>query len=656
MKVYLAKHRGFCYGVKRAVELAEATASITENVHTLGPIIHNPQVVGRLADQGIAVAEDLSHIKDGKVIIRSHGVGPRIYDEAEAKNLAIVDATCPHVKKAQQAAAELLAKGYKVVVVGERHHPEVKSIVEWSDNTATVIETCAEAKNLPFSAHLGVVVQTTFAGEDFETIASILKTKCDELRIERTICNATEARQGSAVELAKIVDIMIVVGGKNSANTTRLAELCRKVGSKVYHIETAQELKNEWFEGIETAGVTAGASTPDWIIEEVVQTMENLNQEDGQVIEQLEPGIIVKGKVVGVRSDEVFVDIGYKAEGIIAKAELAYPTPENAAEAVTDGDIIDVYVLEVENNEGNVKLSKVRADKILAWDKLQAALDNRMSIEVKVTEAVKGGLAVAALGLRGFIPASQVGLRFVQDLSQHVGQTFNVLPIEINQEKNKVVLSRRAVLEEERRKVENEIYSKLTVNQELHGTVTRLADFGAFIDIGGVEGLIHISDLSWHRVKTPSEVVNVGDEVKVVVLKVDAQARKLSLSLKQTRRDPWFEAVEALDEGMVIKGTVSKLAKFGAFIKINTDVEGLVHISEISDHRVANAADVLEVGQAVKAKIIGIDKANKRIALSIIKAKEDAERAEYKDYLNTQDKQIGITLGEKFGHLFKRED
>lgn len=656
MKVYLAKHRGFCYGVKRAVELAEATANSTENVHTLGPIIHNPQVVGRLADQGIAVAEDLSQIKDGKVIIRSHGVGPRIYDEAKASGLEIVDATCPHVKKAQQAAAELLVEGYKVVVVGERYHPEVKSIVEWSKNTATVIETTEEAQNLPFTARIGVVVQTTFAGRDFDAIVAILKAKCDEFRIERTICNATEARQGAAVELARTVDIMIIIGGKNSANTSRLAELCHEVCRKVFHIETAQELKKEWFEDVKTAGVTAGASTPDWIIKEVVQTMEQLGQENGQEISQLESGTILKGKVVSVRPDEVFVDIGYKAEGIISKAELAYPTPENAAEVVKDGDIIDVYVIEAENEEGNVKLSKVRADKIVAWEKLQSALDDGQPLAVKVTEVVKGGLVAAVFGLRGFIPASQVGLRFVQDLSQHVGQTLEVLLIELNQEKNKIVLSRRAVLEKERRKVENEIFAKVAVNQELQGTVTRLADFGAFVDIGGVEGLVHISDLSWQRVKTPAEVVNVGDQVKVIVLKVDVQARKLSLGLKQTLRDPWFDATENIAEGMLVNGTVSKLAKFGAFIKIKDGVEGLVHISEISERRVANAADVLEVGQAVKAKVIGVDKASKRIALSIIKAQEDAERAEYQDYLNTQDKQIGVTLGEKFGHLFKRED
>lgn len=656
MKIYLAEHRGFCYGVKRAVELAEANASSIENIYTLGPIIHNPQVVSRLADKGVMMAENLSEIQSGKVIIRSHGVGPKVYEEARARNLLIVDATCPHVKRAQRAAAELLAQDYKVVVIGERCHPEVKSIVEWSDNTATVIETSEEAYNMPYVERLGVVVQTTFAADDFNAIVKILKTKCDELKVEKTICNATEARQKAAIALARDVDVMVVVGGKNSANTTRLAELCLQVCDRVYHIETAAEIQAAWFIGAKIAGVTAGASTPDWIIEEVVGTMEQLEQSDCQGIFELKPGAIVKGKVVSLRTDEVFVDIGYKAEGIIAKAELAYPAPENVADIVKEGDVIDVLVLDVENNDGNPKLSKVRADKIMAWDKLETVLAEKQTVEVKVTEVVKGGLAVAVSGLRGFIPASQIDLRFIDELTQFIGKTFEVLPIEINKEKNRLVLSRRAVLEAERRRAEEELYAKLVVNQELKGTVTRLASFGAFVDIGGVEGLIHISDLSWERVKSPSEVVKVGDEVRVTVLKVDPKAKKLSLGLKQMSRDPWFDVVDKLTEGMIINGEVSKLTKFGAFLKIDDNIEGLVHISEISDRRITSAADVLKVGQEVRAKVIGIDKGNKRIALSIIKAQEDAERAEYRNYLNSQEKQMSVTLGEKFGHLFKCED
>jgi len=657
MKILLAEHHGFCYGVKRAVEMAQKSVGTEKNIYTLGPIIHNPQVVSRLSDQGVQVTEDLSGIKDGKVIIRSHGVGPEVYQEASQKDIRILDATCPHVKKAQQAAHELLLSGYKVVVIGERRHPEVKSIVEWTNNEAWVIETTKEAEQLNFTSRIGVVAQTTFASSTFQNIVDILATKCHEIKVERTICNATQDRQKAAIELARKVEIMIVVGGKNSANTSRLAELCESSGSRVYHIETAAELKPKWFEGVQSVGITAGASTPDWIIEEVIKIMKEFEQSMQQDTIQLEKDTVVQGKIVSVRPDEVFVDIGYKAEGIIPLAELAHPAPANAAEVANVGDVIDVFVVDIEGNEGNVVLSKLRADKIVGWSKLDEALETKSSVEVIVTEAVKGGIVASVFGLRGFIPASQIGLHFVEDLTQFINQILTVKVMEVDKEKNRIILSRRVILEKERREKEDEIFSKLAINQSIKGKVTRLADFGAFVDIGGgVEGLIHISDLSWERVKNPSEVVAIGDEVDVAILKIDSQNRKLSLGLKQVMRDPWFDAVAELSQGMVIKGTVSKIMSFGAFVKVKKNVEGLVHISEISDHRITNAADVLSVDQEVNVKILGIDDKTKRVSLSICQAQQDAERAEYQEFLGDNKSSFGVTLGEKFGHLFKHED
>lgn len=657
MKILLAEHHGFCYGVKRAVEMAQKSVGTEKHIYTLGPIIHNPQVVSRLSDQGVQVTEDLSGLKDGKVIIRSHGVGPKVYQEASQKDIRILDATCPHVKKAQQAAHELLLSGYKVVVIGERRHPEVKSIVEWTNNEAWVIETTKEAEQLNFTSRIGVVAQTTFASSTFQNIVDILATKCHEIKVERTICNATQDRQKAAIELARKVEIMVVVGGKNSANTSRLAELCESSGSRVYHIETAAELKPKWFEGVQSVGITAGASTPDWIIEEVIKIMKEFEQSMQQDTIQLEKDTVVQGKIVSVRPDEVFVDIGYKAEGIIPLAELAHPAPANAAEVANVGDVIDVFVVDIEGNEGNVVLSKVRADKIVGWSKLDEALETKSSVEVMVTEAVKGGIVASVFGLRGFIPASQIGLHFVEDLTQFINQVLTVKVMEVDKEKNRIILSRRVILEKERREKEDEIFSKLAINQSIKGKVTRLADFGAFVDIGGgVEGLIHISDLSWERVKNPSEVVAIGDEVDVAILKIDSQNRKLSLGLKQVMRDPWFDAVAELSQGMVIKGTVSKIMSFGAFVKVKKNVEGLVHISEISDQRITNAADVLSVDQEVNVKILGIDDKTKRVSLSICQAQQDAERAEYQEFLGDNKSSFGVTLGEKFGHLFKHED
>jgi len=655
VKILLAEHRGFCYGVERAVTMARECVAQPGKAVTLGPIIHNPQMVDRLAAQGVGTAADLAAVDEGTVIIRSHGVGPEEYRKAAAKNLTVVDATCPHVKKAQAAAHDMRESGYRVIVVGERGHPEVRSIVAWAGEEAAIVENADEAAELPATPRLGIVAQTTFPPGKFDEIVAILNTKAADIRVDRTICAATELRQQAAVDLAARVGVMVVVGGRGSANTTRLAQLCREAGSRVYHIETAAELDREWFKDAAAAGITAGASTPDWIIEEVYRKMQEFNQEMEQEIGQVEKGSVIKGKVVRVRDDEVFVDIGYKAEGVVPLAELAYHQPAKADEVVKEGDEIDVYVIDADSSEGVIKLSKVRADNIIAWDKLAAAKEAGQTVEGKVTEAVKGGLSVSVLGVRGFVPASQADLRFVEDLKVFVGQTLTLLPIEVDTDKKRVVLSRRAVLEEERRRREEEIFARLQVGQTVHGTVRRLADFGAFVDIGGVDGLVHISDLSWHRVKTPSEVVNVGDEVDVVILKLDPQTRRISLSLKAVQRDPWLDVADSLKVGAVMTGKVTKTSKFGAFVEIAPGVEGLVHISELDDRRVEKAEEVVTAGQEVNVKVLGVDKKSKRISLSIAKAKQDSERAEFSHYLQ-DNKGLGFTIGDKLGHLFKRED
>lgn len=656
MKIIAAEHSGFCYGVKRAVAMAEECIGKPGEIHTLGPIIHNPQMVKRLSDKGIDVANDLSQVSDeSTVIIRSHGVGPEVYHEAEAKKIHIIDATCPHVKKAQQAARQLLEDGYTVVVVGERHHPEVKSIVEWSDQTALVIETVDEARELPTARKLGVVAQTTFVSDVFQAIIAILKDKCDELKVSRTICTATDLRQQAALELASTVDIMIVVGGKNSGNTTRLMQICRDAGSRVYHIETAQELELKDFQGVLTVGLTAGASTPDWIIEEVYKKMEEFDKMINGGIKKLEQDSIIQGTVVGVRQTEVFVDIGYKAEGIISLEELAYPVPEKADDIVSNGDIIAIYVLDAETHDGVIKLSKVKADQILAWDKLEKALSEKQAVEGKVVEVVKGGLKVAVFGIQGFVPASMVELRFTEDLSPFVDQTFMLVPIEVDRTTKRVVLSRKVLLEAERRRQEEEIFSTLAIGQVLTGTVGRIVDFGAFVDIGGIDGLVHISDLSWHRVKTPHEVVSIGDEVKVVILKIDPNEKRISLSLKQVGRDPWLDVVEQFSNNMIVTVTINKITTFGAFAELVPGVEGLIHISEMSEQKIHKVEDAVTVGQQVAVKIIDINKGNKRISLSISQAQQEVERAEFSDYLSTQESTgTGLTIGDKFAHLFKR--
>ena len=648
MEIFLAQHMGFCYGVKRAVELAVNSGGGS----TLGPLIHNPQMVSRLAEQGVGVVNSLSEIDSGTVIIRSHGEGPDIYEAASAKHLQVIDATCPHVTKAQRAAKRLAEEGRQIIILGEKNHPEVKSILAWAGNGAVAVETAAEIDALSYIPRLGVVVQTTFSTSLFEELIALLREKTDDLVVERTICNATDQRQQAAVDLAKKCQVMVVVGGRNSGNTRRLAEVCREVGACVYHIETAAELRPDWFAGIKTAGITAGASTPDWIIEEVYHTMQEMNMENQETV-TLETGMIVKGKIVAVRKDAVFVDIGYKSEGIITLAELAYPAPEQASDVVSEGQEVDVLVLDADNAEGNVVLSKVRADKAVAWEKLQAALDAKQSVDAKVTAVVKGGLTVAVFGVRGFVPASQADLHRVEDLNAFVGQTWQLLPIEIDAAKQRVVLSRRVLLEAEQEKQQAALFAKFAEGQVVSGVVRRLASFGAFVDVGGIDALIHISDMSWQRVSSPEEILKVGDQVEAMVIKLDPQNRKIGLSLKKVQQDPWQTAAAELTEGSIVKGRVVKTAKFGAFVQLKDGVEGLVHLSELADHRVNNADDVVTPGQEVMVKVLGIDTKQKRISLSLAQAQQEAERAEFKQYLQ-HTSSLGVTLGDKLGHLFKK--
>lgn len=654
MKITQANQRGFCYGVKRAVDMALASAKNDAKVHTLGDIVHNKQVVDKLASQGIKKVNGIDEIENGRVVIRSHGVGPSIYKNASRKGLEIIDATCPNVRKAQLSAQKLSEQGYSVVIIGEKDHPEVKSIYEWAGSSPLIIGSIEEAEQMPAQEKIGVVAQTTFSIKEFDNIVAVLQEKSDDMKIERTICQATEQRQQAALELAENADVMIIIGGRHSANTQRLCMLCKAKCGRTYHIETAANLDIKWFKATDHVGITAGASTPEWVIEEVIEKMQEFEQVLKQDVQSLEEGTIVRGRVISTTKDEVFVDIGYKAEGIIPLNELCYPPCEDAAANVKVGDEIDVYIVSLDNTDG-VILSKVKADAALAWDKLKFAMENKQTVEVKVLEVVKGGLRTSLFGVRGFIPASQVDIKFVEDLASFVGRVLEVRVIEVDKDKNKLIFSRKVILQEQRDKKADECLHSLKVGQKVQGVVTRLAKFGVFVDIGGIDGLVHISDLSWERVTSCEDIVNIGDKVEAVVLKVDIENKKVALSIKEAGRDPWFQAVEKIAENMIYSGKVTKLASFGAFVEIADGIEGLVHISELSNQRVNKVEDILSVGQEVKVKVLSIDKKTKRIALSISKVQEDSERKEYEHYLKTQSG-LGITIGDKLGHLFKRED
>ncbi|MEW6183663.1 MAG: bifunctional 4-hydroxy-3-methylbut-2-enyl diphosphate reductase/30S ribosomal protein S1 [Bacillota bacterium] len=660
MEIKRASWAGFCFGVKRAIELAlKARAENTGPLYTLGPLIHNPQVVGFLAGKGIQVIEELAAADKGTLIIRSHGVEPEVLAAVQELGLKVIDATCPFVARAQQLAKDLTGQGYTVVVVGDRKHPEVRGIVGWTCGRAKVVENPEEAAMLPDLPRLGVIAQTTQTPKNFEAVVEVLKertatgvvNKVDEngpegdsqggiypeVQVFSTICHAVAERQQAALELARQVEVMVVVGGYESANTQKLKRLCLETGTPTYQIETASELKKEWFNGVQVAGLTAGASTPDWIIEEVERRMSELGEtsasEEMQAMEvkTLRSGEMVKGVIVEVNQDEVLVDVGAKSEGVIPLRELSCFDISSPDEVVSVGDKIDVWVVKAEDSEGRIILSKGRAEAEKAWETLQESFENGTSVEGAVREVVKGGLIVD-LGVRAFLPASLVDRGYVEDLSKYVGQKLSAKIIELNRSRKKVVLSRKVVLDEDYQKRRKETLDSLEEGTVVKGVVRRLTSFGAFIDIGGIDGLLHVSEMAWHRVNHPSEILKIDDEVEVQVIKIDRENEKISLSRKQVIPNPWDNIASKYPVGSLVESKVIRLVPFGAFVELEPGVEGLVHISHFADWHVPKPEDVLSEGEVISVRVLSIDPVGKRLRLSLREATrqsgDDASPAE----------------------------
>lgn len=654
MSIQRASKAGFCFGVKRAIEMAQKAVENGKTV-TLGPLIHNQQVVDELAGKGIEQVNAIDDVEEGcQIVIRSHGVPPEVYTEAKARFLTVIDATCPNVQKAQRLAAQE-SKHSLVAVVGDRSHPEIIGLLGWAGENATVIETLEEARNLPYYPRITVLAQTTQSGSAFSLIADELRMHADNLTVHNTICNATQERQASAGNLSREVDIMIVAGGRSSSNTRKLAAICSE-NTVTYLIETASELQENWFYNAKKVGLTAGASTPDWIIEEVYEKMaeilantndvvnekkiiaengkDNMDQVEDQVedqagdnpmadyndeLPQIYRGAIVNGTIVKITYDEVIVDIGWKSEGIIPLEELSAAKVTDANEVVKLGDQISAMVTKVENKEGYTILSRKRVAEIEAKERLAEAAASKEEIQAKVTEVVKGGLLVD-LGMRGFVPASQIDLGFVEDLNQYLGKTLRLRVLEFDGAKKKLVLSQKVILEQEKRSERENLLQSIQEGDIVRGIVRRLANFGAFIDIGGADGLLHVSDMAFSRVNNPSDIVNIGDEVMVQILRVDREKARISLGLKQIKANPWTGIEEKYPVGSIIEGTVVRIAPFGAFIQIEDGVDGLVHISQLAEQRVNKVHDIVRIGERISAKVIGIKPEEKRISLSIKEA------------------------------------
>ncbi len=624
MEIILAKSAGFCFGVKRAVDYAYSKAG-QQDIYTYGPIIHNKEVTGDLDKKGVKVTENLDEVKKGEIIIRSHGVPPSVYEDIEKRNLKYTDCTCPFVKKIHNIVRDNYNKGKSIIIVGNKVHPEIIGINGWCENSAVTINSIEEAEKIELdkTKDYALVVQTTFQTDVFEKIIACLKEKSDNIEIFRTICSATGDRQKEAVEIAKVADQMIVLGDKSSSNTRKLYEISKKYCENVYLCERICDLQLQNLKKNGTMGITAGASTPSVIIKEAVNAMSEMeNKSFEEMLDDslvtLRTGQIVKGTVISVSdAGEVSVNLGYKSDGIIARSEFSDDDSVNPAEVVKPGDEIEVFVIRVNDGDGNVQLSKKKVDADKNYAVIEEAFNNGSTVTGKVTEQVKGGLIALVNGARVFVPSSQISNRYVEDLSSFIGNEYEFEVLEYDRSKRRIVVGRKALVQKEIEAKKAEVFSSIKVGDRIEGKVSRIVDFGAFVDLGGVDGLIHISEMSWGRVKKVTDVLSVGDDVTVTVLDINPEKGKISLSLKDLNADPWKDAETKYAVGNIVTGKVVRMVPFGAFVELEEGVDGLVHISQIAYKHVEKPEDELTIGQEIQAKVTELDLAAKKISLSI---------------------------------------
>lgn len=643
--IRVAESAGFCFGVKRAIEMAYEAIGVEPKLYSYGQLIHNKTVTDDLASKGLEIVESLDGLTEGTLLIRSHGVGKALYDEAEAKGLRILDGTCPFVKKIHNIVHEKLAEGMGIIIVGDGTHPEVIGINGWCENAAVILEDeeAAKTKEIPEKEKYAVVVQTTFRQAKFDKILEILQDRGVNMEVHNTICSATEKRQTEAEELSKTVDKMIVIGGKNSSNTQKLVEICAKNCGNTVHIETICDLVLNNFGKDDKIGITAGASTPPAIIKEVVVTMsealenavQNLGGSEEATFEQmleeslvtLHTGDVVKGTVIQVVNEEVSVNLGFKSDGIIARGEFSSDPTVIPSKTVQPGDEIEVFVVRVNDGDGNVMLSRKRIEAQKGIEEIEAAYNDKAVVTGTVTNVVKGGLIAVVNGVNVFIPSSQVSNRFIEDLSVFNGQELEFNIIEVDRVKRRFIGGRKALVEQEIAAKRAALFETIQAGSRVNGTVSRLTDFGAFVDLGGVDGLIHISEMSWGRISNPKEVLKEGQEVEVFVLDVDKEKGKISLSLKDADKNPWKLAAEKYAVGSIVEGKVVRMVPFGAFVELEPGVDGLVHISQIANKHVVKPEDELKVGEIINVKVLEVNPEQKKISLSKRQADAPVEEA-----------------------------
>ena len=634
MKVILAKSAGFCYGVQRAVDLAQKTAEETGPCWMLGDLIHNRYVVEELSRRSIRKTADAGALKSGDtVVIRSHGELKDVLDDLECRGVRCVNATCPNVRRIQSLVAQAEQEGRRPVLIGEPDHPEVAGIASWCrsplvfegpESVRKWLDSDPKNREIPVT----VAAQTTCIRELFETSWKIIKKECTNAKMFDTICNATHKRQAEAAEIAAKADVMVVVGDRKSANTKHLTEICMKRCPRVLQIESADELSPDFFHGCSVAGLTAGASTPAGIIKEVYATMsEEIKVAEGkeesfeellnQSFKTLNTGEKVTGIVTAITPTEVQVDVGAKQAAYIKISELTDDPSAKPEDIVKIGDEIETYIVRVNDVEGYAELSKKRLDAVKVWENIETAVEEKTVLEGVVTEENKGGIVVSVKGVRVFVPASQSGQPRGADLSEMKGQKVQLRITEVNRARRRVVGSIRSVTDEARKAAQEAVWSSIEEGKHYTGTVKSMTSYGVFVDIGGVDGMVHISELSWSRIKTPAEICKVGDTMDVYVISFDAEKHKISLGCKDHSVDPWSNFMAQYSVGDVAEVRIVKLMTFGAFAEVVPGVDGLIHISQIADRRIDKPEDVLSEGQIVEAKITAVDEEKKKISLSI---------------------------------------
>ncbi len=646
-KICVAKTAGFCFGVDRAVKIVYNELDNRNNVVTLGPIIHNRNVVADLERRGCKAVELSEVQKDNTVIIRSHGVGQEVYDELRKIGASVVDATCPFVARIHKIAHEKSSQGYIILIAGDKNHPEVEGIQGHCTGYSYVFSGCEEFENLVKnhdfrSKKVAILSQTTYNNKMWKQCCDTAKKLLPKALIFDTICNATAERQHEARELAQSSDMMIIVGGKQSSNTHKLKAVCDEY-CPCYLIEDAKGLDGIDLSLAKIIGISAGASTPAYIIKEVQRTMSeilnndnveeefNFEEELEKTLKKIHTGMKVEGTITSVNNTEAIVDISTKHTGYIPASELTDDPTKKPQDVVEVGQTVELIVLKTNDQEGIVTLSKKKVDAVLGFEKIVAAKEADAVLEGVVTNVVKGGVLVATNGVKVFIPASQAAPRRDFDLNELLKTTVKFKILEVNEAKQRAVGSIRVIAREEREAARAGFFENVHAGDVVSGTVKSVTDYGVFVDLGGVDGLIRRADLSWTRISHPSDVLNVGDKVEVKIKDIDDETKKVSLVYKKDEENPWEIFKANYEVGTVCKAKIVSITSFGAFAQIINGIDGLIHISQIANQRVNNVADILSVGQEVDVKIIDIDYDQKRISLSmraLLPEEEKVEEAE----------------------------